>query len=115
MAELTYRDAVIRGIAQEMSRDPDVVFLGEDVARAGGVFKATVGLYEKFGPLRVRDTPISEQAIMGAAMGAAMTGLKPIAEIMFSDFFAVCFDYLANEMSKMRYMTNGQLSCPLVI
>ncbi|MCX7310839.1 MAG: alpha-ketoacid dehydrogenase subunit beta [Hyphomicrobiales bacterium] len=115
MAELTYRDAVIRGIAQEMSRDEDVVFLGEDVAKAGGVFKATVGLYEKFGPLRVRDTPISEQAILGAAMGAAMTGLKPIAEIMFSDFFAVCFDYIANEFPKSRYMTNGQTKCPLVV
>src|SRR5215469_13869326 len=105
VAELTYRDAVARGIAQEMSRDPDVVFLGEDVAKAGGVFKATVGLYEQFGPLRVRDTPISEQAILGAAMGAAMTGLKPIAEIMFSDFFAVCFDYIANEFPKSRYMS----------
>ena len=115
MAELTYRDAVARGIAQEMTRDPDVVFLGEDVAKAGGVFKATVGLYEQFGPLRVRDTPISEQAILGAAMGAAMTGLKPIAEIMFSDFFAVCFDYIANEIPKSRYMSNGQLKCPLVI
>ena len=115
MAELTYRDAVARGIAQEMARDPDVVFLGEDVAKAGGVFKATVGLLEQFGPMRVRDTPISEQAIMGAAMGAAMTGLKPIAEIMFSDFFAVCFDYLANQYSKSRYMTNGQAKCPLVV
>ena len=115
MAELTYRDAVARGIAQEMARDPDVVFLGEDVAKAGGVFKATVGLYEQFGPLRVRDTPISEQAILGAAMGAAMTGLKPIAEIMFSDFFAVCFDYIANEFPKSRYMTNGQTKCPLVV
>src|ERR1700694_4700176 len=93
VAELTYRDAVTRGIAQEMARDPDVVFLGEDVGKPGGVFKTTVGLLEQFGPLRVRDTPISEQAILGAAMGAAMTGLKPIAEIMFSDFFAVCFDY----------------------
>ena len=115
MAEITYRDAVIRGIAQEMKRDEDVVFLGEDVAKAGGVFKATVGLYEKFGGLRVRDTPISEQAILGAAMGAAMTGLKPIAEIMFSDFFAVCFDYIANEFPKSRYMTNGQTKCPLVV
>ena len=115
MAELTYRDAVIRGIAQEMERDEDVVFLGEDIAKAGGVFKATVGLYERFGPLRVRDTPISEQAIMGAAMGAAMTGLKPIAEIMFSDFFAVCFDYIANEFPKSRYMTNGQVKVPLVV
>jgi pyruvate/2-oxoglutarate/acetoin dehydrogenase E1 component len=115
MAEISYRDAVIRGIAQEMERDNDVVFLGEDVAKAGGVFKATVGLYEMFGPLRVRDTPISEQAILGAAMGAAMTGLKPIAEIMFSDFFAVCFDYIANEFPKSRYMSNGQTKCPLVV
>ena len=90
MAELSYREAVARGIAQEMARDEDVVFLGEDVARAGGVFKATVGLLEQFGPLRVRDTPISEQAILGAAMGAAMTGLKPIAEIMFSAKVCVC-------------------------
>src|SRR6185312_16249379 len=115
VAELTYRDAVARGIAQEMERDSRVVFLGEDVAKAGGVFKTTVGLYERFGPLRVRDTPISEQAILGAAMGAAMTGLRPIAEIMFADFLAVCFDSVANQMSKLRYMSNGQLSCPLVI
>ncbi len=115
MAELSYRDAVARGITQEMERDPDVVFLGEDIGKAGGVFKATVGLYDRFGPLRVRDTPISEQAILGAAMGAAMTGLKPIAEIMFSDFIAVCFDYLANQYSKSRYMTNGQVKCPLVV
>ena len=115
MAELTYRDAVARGIDQEMARDPDVVFLGEDIAKAGGVFKATVGLLEQFGPTRVRDTPISEQAILGAAMGAAMTGLKPIAEIMFSDFIAVCFDYIANEFSKSRYMSNGQTKCPLVV
>ena len=115
MAELSYRDAVIRGIAQEMRRDKEVVLIGEDVAKAGGVFKATVGLYEEFGPLRVRDTPISEQAILGAAMGAAMTGMKPIAELMFSDFAAVCFDFIANEIPKQRYMTNGQLGCPLVI
>src|SRR3979490_2702104 len=115
MAELTYRDAVARGIAQEMERDPDVVFLGEDIAGAGGVFKATVRLLEKFGPLRVRDTPIAEQGILGAAMGAAMTGLRPVAEIMFSDFLAVCWDIVANEIAKTRYMTNGQISLPLVI
>jgi pyruvate/2-oxoglutarate/acetoin dehydrogenase E1 component len=115
MAELTYREAVIEGIAQEMRRDEDVVFLGEDIAKAGGVFKATVGLYDEFGPLRVRDTPISEQAILGAAMGAAMTGLKPIAEIMFSDFLAVCWDIVANQIAKSRYMTNGQVDVPLVI
>src|SRR5258707_10071260 len=108
MAELTYREGVARGIAQEMTRDPDVVFLGEDVAGAGGVFKATVGLLEQFGPMRVRDTPISEQAILGAAMGAAMTGLKPIAEIMFSDFFAVCWDLVANEIAKSSYLSAVQ-------
>jgi acetoin:2,6-dichlorophenolindophenol oxidoreductase subunit beta len=115
MAELTYRDSVAAGIAQEMQRDSSVVCLGEDIAAAGGVFKATVGLLEKFGPLRVRDTPIAEQAILGAAMGAAMTGLKPVAEIMFSDFLAVCWDLVANEIAKTRYMTNGQISLPLVI
>ena len=115
MAELTYRDAVAAGIAQEMERDDSVVFLGEDIAAAGGVFKATVGLLERFGPDRVRDTPISEQAIVGAAMGAAMTGLRPIAEIMFSDFLAVCWDIIANQIAKQRYMTNGQVTIPLVI
>ena len=115
MAELTYRDAVAAGIAQEMARDESVVFLGEDIGAAGGVFKTTLGLLERFGPRRVRDTPISEQAIIGAAMGAAMTGLRPIAEIMFSDFFAVCWDMIANEIAKTRYMTAGQIALPLVI
>jgi pyruvate dehydrogenase E1 component beta subunit len=115
MAELTYRDAVARAITQEMERDPNVVFLGEDIGAAGGVFKATVGLLERFGPERVRDTPISEQAILGAAMGAAMTGLRPIAEIMFADFFAVCWDLVANQIAKSSYMTAGQVSFPMVI
>ena len=115
MAVITYREAVAWGIAQEMRRDPNVVFLGEDVAAAGGVFKTTVGLLEEFGPERVRDTPISEQAILGATVGAAMTGLRPIAEIMFSDFFAVCWDLIANEMAKIRYMSDGQLALPLVV
>jgi pyruvate/2-oxoglutarate/acetoin dehydrogenase E1 component len=115
MAELTYREAVAAAIAQEMQRDNNVVFIGEDIAAAGGVFKTTVGLLEQFGPERVRDTPISEQAILGAVMGAAMTGMRPIAEIMFSDFFAVCWDIVANEMAKMRYMSDGQCSFPLVI
>ncbi len=115
MAELTYREAVARAIAQEMERDPTVYFLGEDIAAAGGVFKTTEGLLERFGPERVRDTPISEQAIIGAAMGAAMNGLRPIAELMFSDFFAVCWDMVANQIAKMRYMTDGQVELPLVI
>jgi acetoin:2,6-dichlorophenolindophenol oxidoreductase subunit beta len=115
MAELTYRAAVARGIAQEMERDPNVVMLGEDIGAAGGVFKTTEGLLARFGPERVRDTPISEQAIVGAAMGAAMTGLRPIAELMFSDFFAVTWDIVANQIAKTRYMTDGQVSLPLVI
>ena len=115
MAKLSYREAVTAAIAQEMRRDPSVVFIGEDVAAAGGVVKTTEGLQEEFGPIRVRDTPISEQAILGATMGAAMTGLRPVAEIMFSDFFAVCWDIVANQIAKTRYMTNGQCSFPLVI
>ncbi len=115
MAQLTYREAVAHGIAQEMRRDPSLVMLGEDVAAAGGVFKTTVGLLDEFGPDRVRDTPISEQAILGAAMGASMTGVPVIAEIMFSDFLAVCWDMVANEIAKSRYMTNGQVNFPLVI
>jgi pyruvate dehydrogenase E1 component beta subunit len=115
MAELSYRDAVARGIAQEMERDPSVVLIGEDVARAGGVFKTTVGLQEQFGPERVRDTPISEEAITGMIMGAAMNGLRPIGELMFSDFLATCWDIVANQIAKTRYMTDGQVSLPLVI
>ncbi|GAA2468217.1 alpha-ketoacid dehydrogenase subunit beta [Terrabacter carboxydivorans] len=115
MAQLSYRDAVARGIAQEMRRDERVVVVGEDIAGAGGVFKTTVGLLDEFGPKRVLDTPISEQAILGAAMGAAMTGLRPVAEIMFSDFFAVCWDIVVNQIAKTRYMTDGQVSLPLVI
>jgi acetoin:2,6-dichlorophenolindophenol oxidoreductase subunit beta len=116
MADLiTYRDAVAEGLAREMRRDPSVVCLGEDIGAAGGVFKTTVGLFAEFGPERVRDTPISEQAIVGMAMGAAMTGIRPVAEIMFSDFLACCWDYLANEIPKMRYMTGGQVTVPLVV
>ena len=115
MAQMSYREAVAAAIAQEMRLDDRVVFLGEDVAAAGGVFKTTEGLQAEFGKVRVRDTPIAEQAILGATMGAAMTGLRPIAEIMFSDFFAVCWDLVVNQMAKTRYMTNGQCSFPLVI
>ncbi|MFF7734363.1 pyruvate dehydrogenase complex E1 component subunit beta [Streptomyces sp. NPDC007984] len=112
---ITYRDAVAEGIAREMRRDASVVCLGEDIAAAGGVFKTTTGLRAEFGPERVWDTPISEQAIVGAAMGAAMTGMRPVAEIMFSDFLACCWDYLANEIPKVRYMTGGQVTVPLVV
>ncbi len=112
---ITDREAVAEGIAREMRRDPTVVCLGEDIGAAEGVFKTTVGLHAEFGPERVWDTPISEQAIVGAAMGAAMTGLRPVAEIMFSDFLACCWDYVANEIPKVRYMPGGQVTVPLVI
>lgn len=112
---ITYREAVAVGLAQEMARDESVVLIGEDIGAAGGVFKATAGLLEKFGPRRVRDTPISEQAIIGAAMGAAMTGLRPVAELMFADFISVSHDVVANQIAKARYMTNGQISLPLVV
>ena len=112
---VTYRESVAEGIAREMRRDETVVCLGEDIGAAGGVFKTTVGLLDEFGPRRVWDTPISEQAIVGTALGAAMTGLRPVAEIMFSDFLAVCWDYVANEIPKVRYMSGGQFTVPLVI
>jgi pyruvate/2-oxoglutarate/acetoin dehydrogenase E1 component len=112
---ITYREAVAEGISREMRRDPSVVCLGEDIGAAGGVFKTMSGVFDEFGPRRVWDTPISEQAIVGAAMGAAMTGLRPVAEIMFSDFLACCWDYLANEIPKVRYMTGGQVTVPLVV
>ncbi|KJK39343.1 acetoin dehydrogenase [Streptomyces variegatus] len=112
---ITYREAVAEGIAREMRRDASVVCLGEDIAAAGGVFKTSTGLLKEFGPGRVWDTPISEQAIVGAAMGAAMTGMRPVAEVMFSDFLACCWDYLANEIPKVRYMTGGQVTVPLVV
>jgi pyruvate dehydrogenase E1 component beta subunit len=115
MATLTYREAVARGIAQEMARDERVILIGEDVAEAGGVFKTTEGLRERFGPRRVRDTPISEEAITGMVMGAAMNGLRPIGEIMFSDFLATCWDIVANQIAKTRYMTAGQVELPLVL
>jgi pyruvate/2-oxoglutarate/acetoin dehydrogenase E1 component len=116
MAELiTYRDAVAEGIAREMRRDPSVVCIGEDIGAAGGVFKTAAGLFDEFGAGRVWDTPISEQAIVGAAMGAAMSGVRPVAEIMFSDFLACCWDFIANEMPKVRYMTGGQVKVPMVV
>ena len=114
-SELNYRNAVARALSQEMRRDSSVVLLGEDVANAGGVFKTTVGLLDEFGPKRVFDTPISEQGFLGMAMGAAMTSFRPVVEIMFSDFLAVCWDIVANQIAKTRYMTAGQVSIPIVI
>jgi acetoin:2,6-dichlorophenolindophenol oxidoreductase subunit beta len=113
--ELNYRQVISRAIADAMDEDPSVILLGEDVAVAGGAFKTTPGLLDRFGPERVMDTPISEQAIVGAALGAAITGMRPIAEIMFADFAGVCFDQIVNQVAKYRYMSDGQVTVPLTI
>ncbi len=115
MSQLNYRQAIARALGDALAEDPDVLFFGEDVAAAGGAFKATPGLLERFGPRRVRDTPISEQAIVGTAIGAAVMGLRPVAEIMFADFAGVCFDQIANQLAKYRYMTGGQVTVPVTI
>lgn len=112
---INYRQVIARAIIDAMTEDPKVIFIGEDIGEAGGAFKTTAGVFEAHGPARVRDTPISEQAIVGAALGAAMTGLRPIAEIMFADFAGVCFDQIANQVAKYRYMTGGQVTVPLTI
>ena len=112
---LNYRQVIARAIADEMREDPDVFMIGEDIGAAGGAFKTAAGLFEEFGPRRVRDTPISEQAIVGAALGAAIMGLRPIAEIMFADFAGVCYDQIVNQVAKHRYMTGGQVTVPLTI
>jgi pyruvate dehydrogenase E1 component beta subunit len=113
--KLTYREAVCRALADEMRTDEDVIFFGEDVAEAGGVFKVTPGLYDEFGPVRVRDTPISEEAFIGAALGAALTGLRPVAELMFADFIPVAMDQIVNQMAKYRYMSDGQFEVPVTV
>jgi len=115
MTQMTYRDAVVQAMADAMEADETVFLFGEDVAEAGGPFKLSDGLLERFGPRRVRDTPISEQAIIGTAIGASLSGLRPIAEIMFADFAGVCFDGIANELAKYRYMTGGQVDVPATI
>jgi pyruvate/2-oxoglutarate/acetoin dehydrogenase E1 component len=111
----TYREAVLDGLHEEMMRDPTVVMLGEDIGAAGGVFKQTEGLFETFGALRVVDTPISESGAFGIAVGAAMTGLRPIFEVMFGDFITLIMDQLVNQAAKVRYMSAGAVSVPLVV
>ena len=114
VVEVNYRRAIVRALGDELRLNPSVVLLGEDIGAAGGVFKTTAGLRDEFGD-RVRDTPISEQAIIGATIGAAVSGLRPVAEIMFADFAGVCFDQIANSLAKYRYTTNGQVSVPVTI
>jgi acetoin:2,6-dichlorophenolindophenol oxidoreductase subunit beta len=115
MSTLEFRTAIRDAIAEELERDPAVVFFGEDVAVAGGVFKATPGLTERFGPDRVFDTPISELALAGMAYGAAVTGLRPVFEIMFGDFMALPMDSLVNQAAKFWYISNEQGTVPLVV
>lgn len=113
--EINYRKVIAVALADAMREDDSVLLLGEDVGAAGGAFKTTAGLFEEFGARRVRDTPISEQAIVGAAIGSALCGLRPVAEIMFADFAGVCFDQIANQLAKYRYMTAGQAHLPVTI
>jgi len=115
MAEMTYREAIKQALREELRNDERVLMLGEDIADFGGTFKVSLGLLEEFGPKRIRNTPLSETAILGAAVGAAATGLRPIAEIMYSDFFAVALDQVVNQAAKMRFMFGGKISLPLTI
>jgi pyruvate/2-oxoglutarate/acetoin dehydrogenase E1 component len=115
MTNFTYADGVRQAIAEEMERDPAVFMIGEDVGAPGGVFGVTKGLFDRFGADRFWDTPISEEAIVGAAVGAALVGGRPIAEIMFSDFATLAMDMIVNQAAKTHYMTGGNLSVPMVI
>ena len=115
MKEITYAQAVCEALDEEMERDPNVLILGEDVGFIGGNFKTSVGLLDKYGDLRVKDTPISEQGFVGMAVGMAITGLRPVVELMFSDFLLVCADQVINQAAKIRYMSGGQVTVPMVI
>jgi pyruvate dehydrogenase E1 component beta subunit len=113
--KMTYREAVRLALREEMKRDGRVFIIGEDVGKFGGAMAVTKGLFDEFGPKRVVDTPISESAIIGSALGAALTGLVPVAELMFIDFTGVCMDQIVNQVAKTRYMLGGQVQVPLVI
>ena len=113
--ELTFADAVREAIAEEMRRDPRVVLMGEDVAEAGTAFKVLAGLVQEFGPSRVIDTPISEAGFTGLGVGAAMTGMRPVVDIMFGDFLTLVMDQLANQAAKIHYMSGGKWKVPLVV
>ncbi len=115
MKELTYRDALKEALQEEMRRDSGVFVMGEDVGTFGGIFGVTAGLPDEFGAERVRDTPITEAAIAGAAVGSAMVGCRPVAEIMFIDFMTIAMDQVVNQAAKMHYMSGGKLKVPLVI
>jgi len=112
--EITYLEAVREAMVQEMRRDPDVFLIGEDIGVYGGAFGVSKGMLEEFGPERVRETPISEEGIAGAAVGAALMGMRPIMEIMFMDFATLAMDQLVNQATKMRFMLGGAVSVPMV-
>ena len=113
--ELSFAEALNEALREEMKRDDRVIVFGEDVGKPGGVYKVTKGLYEEFGPERVRDTPISEAAIVGAAIGAALMGLRPVAEIMYMDFMTIAMDQLLTHAAKLRFMSGGQVKVPIVV
>ncbi len=115
MREILYREAIIEAMDEEMARDDSVFLLGEDIAEFGGSYKTTVGLLSKYGAERVRNTPISEQGIIGAALGAALVGMRPVAELMYIDFSAVAMDQIVNQVAKVRYMFGGKANTSLVI
>ncbi len=115
MREITYAEALHEALREEMLRDPSVILLGEEIGVFGGAYKITRGLLDEFGPERVRDTPISEIAIAGAAVGLALTGFKPVAEIMYMDFLPISLDQLATQAAKIHFMSGGQLKVPMVL
>ena len=115
MGITTYRDALRQALSASMSVDPNVVLIGEEVGRYGGAYGVTKGLIDEFGPNRVIDTPISEPSIVGAAVGAAMSGLPPVAELMYVDFICMTMDQLANQAAKIRYMFGGQIGVPMIL
>lgn len=115
MAQVKYFQAVRDGLANAMREDPDTILFGEDVAQPGGIFAQTRGLQDEFGAQRVFDTPAGETGFMGAAVGAALTGLRPIVEISFADFFPACMDQVVNQMAKIRYMSGGQAALPVTV
>ena len=115
MAEITYAQAINDAISEEMRANPDVFMMGEDIGEYCGAFGVSRGMLEEFGPERIMDTPIAEQGFVGAAVGAAMVGLRPIVELMFSDFMCVCFDELVNEAAKLRFMFGGKVKVPMVM
>src|SRR3989442_8592682 len=114
MPELSYREAVLDALSNAMRQDDDVFLMGEDIDEMGGSMGVTHGMVEEFGPERIRNTPISEMAIAGAAIGAALQGMRPVAEIMYEDFMTLAADQVVNQAAKLRYMSGGQLTVPVV-